>query len=126
MALLAGLAFSAAVLAAIGVYGVVTYSVTRRTGEIGIRMALGADARLTFSDVVIGALRRVAAGVAIGLAGAALLGQWVQSLLFGVSPLDVITYLIAGVSLMALGAAAAAIPALRAARIDPVTAIRER
>jgi putative ABC transport system permease protein len=126
MALLAGLAFSAALLAAIGVYGVVTYSVTRRTGEIGIRMALGADARMTFSDVVIGALRMVGAGVAIGLVGAALLGQWVQSLLFGVSPLDVVTYGVAGVSLLALGAAAAAIPALRAARIDPVTAIRDR
>jgi putative ABC transport system permease protein len=126
MALLAGLALSAALLAAVGVYGVVTYSVTRRTGEIGVRMALGADARLTFSDVVIGALRVVSIGVAAGLTGAALLGQWVRSLLFGVSPLDAATYLAAGASLIALGLVAAAIPAIRASRIDPVRALRER
>jgi putative ABC transport system permease protein len=126
MALLAGLALSAALLAAVGVYGVVTYSVTRRTGEIGIRMALGADARLTFTDVVTGALRVVAVGVVVGLTAAAVLSQWVRALLFGVSPIDLMTYVVAGSTLVALGLAAAAIPALRASRIDPVRAIRER
>ena len=126
MALLAGLALSAALLAAVGVYGVVTYSVTRRTGEIGIRMALGADARLTFTDVVTGALRLVAVGVVVGLTAAAVLSQWVRALLFGVSPIDLMTYVVAGSTLVALGLAAAAIPALRASRIDPVRAIRER
>ena len=126
MALLAGLALSAALLAAVGVYGVVTYSVTRRTGEIGIRMALGADARLTFTDVVTGALRVVAVGVVVGLTAAAILSQWVRALLFGVSPIDLMTYVVAGSTLVALGLAAAAIPALRASRIDPVRAIRER
>jgi putative ABC transport system permease protein len=126
MALLAGLALSAALLAAVGVYGVVTYSVARRTAEIGVRMALGADARLTFTDVVAGALRVVSVGVVAGLAGAAALGRWVQSLLFGVSPLDLTTYLAAGASLIAIGLLGAAIPALRAAKIDPVRALRER
>ena len=126
MALLVGLALSAALLAAVGVYGVVTYSVTRRTSEIGVRMALGADARLTFSRVVTDALRVVFVGVVAGLGGAALLGQWVQSLLFGVSPIDAVTYVAAGSTLMALGLAAATLPALRAARIDPVRALRER
>jgi putative ABC transport system permease protein len=125
MALLAGLALSAALLAAVGVYGVVTYSVTRRTGEIGVRMALGADARLTFYDVVFSAMRVIAFGVALGLGSAALLSQWVRSLLFGVSPIDVLTYLTAGAVLVLLGLVAAAVPALRASRIDPVRALRE-
>jgi putative ABC transport system permease protein len=125
MALLAGLALSAAVLAAVGVYGVVTYSVTRRTGEIGIRMALGADRRLTFRDVVRGALRRVLAGVLIGCAAAAVLGRWLQSLLFGVSPVDALTYLAGGLALVLIGLAAASLPALRASRIDPVRALRQ-
>ena len=126
MALLTGLALSAALLAAVGVYGVVTYSVTRRTAEIGIRMALGADARVTFTEVVGRALRVVAVGVAMGLAAAGILSQWVQALLFGVSAIDVVTYLAAGLALVAMGAVAAAVPALRASRIDPVRAIRER
>jgi ABC-type antimicrobial peptide transport system permease subunit len=126
MALLAGLALSAALLAAVGVYGVVTYSVTRRTGEIGIRMALGADPGLTFQDVVSRALRVVAVGVFVGLIGAAVLGRWVQALLFGVSPVDTATYLAAGLTVVLLGAAAATVPALRASRIDPVRALRER
>jgi putative ABC transport system permease protein len=126
MALLVGLALSAALLAAVGVYGVVTYSVTRRTGEIGIRMALGADPGLTFQDVVFGALRVVGAGVLVGVVAAAVLGRWVQALLFGVSPLDAVTYVAAGLTLVMIGAAAATVPALRASRIDPVRALRER
>jgi putative ABC transport system permease protein len=125
MALLAGLGLSAALLAAVGVYGVVTYSVTRRTGEIGVRMALGADRGLTFREVVRGALRRVMAGVLIGCATAAILGRWLQSLLFGVSPVDVLTYVAGGATLVLIGLAAASLPALRASRIDPVRALRQ-
>jgi putative ABC transport system permease protein len=126
MALLVGLALSAALLAAVGVYGVVTYSVTRRTGEIGVRMALGADPGSTFQHVVMGAARVVVTGVVIGCVAAAALGQWLQSLLFGVSPLDVATYVAAGLTLVLLGVAAASVPALRASRIDPVRALREK
>jgi ABC-type antimicrobial peptide transport system permease subunit len=124
MTLLAGLALCAALLAALGVYGVVTYAVARRTTEIGIRMALGADSGGTFRMVVIGAAKVVLIGVALGLTGAALLGQSIESLLFGVSPLDGQTYVIAGVVTVAIGLLAAMLPALRATRIDPVSALR--
>ena len=90
MALLIGLACCAALLAAVGVYGVVTYSVARRTSEIGLRMALGAGAGDTFRLVVVGALRVAMAGVVLGVIGAAVLGKAIDSLLFGVPPLDFI------------------------------------
>lgn len=125
MTLLAGLALCAALLAALGVYGVVTYAVARRTTEIGIRMALGADAAGTFRMVVIAAAKVVLAGVVIGLSGAALLGQSIESLLFGVPALDAQTYVIAGVVTVAIGFLAAMIPAMRATRIDPVSALRQ-
>ena len=124
MTLLAALALCAALLAAVGVYGVVTYAVTRRTAEIGVRMALGADADSTFRLVVGSALKVVLIGVVIGLAGAAAAGRSLQSLLFGVPALDVRTYIVSGVAIIAVGAIAASLPALRAARIDPVGALR--
>ena len=125
MTLLAGLALCAAFLAALGVYGVVTYAVARRTTEIGIRMALGADAQGTFRMVVIGAARVVLIGVVVGLAGAALLGRSMESLLFGVAALDLTTFAIAGLITVVVGLMAATVPALRATRIDPVTALRQ-
>jgi putative ABC transport system permease protein len=124
MTLLASLALCAALLAAVGVYGVVTYAVARRTAEIGVRMALGADADRTFRLVVGGALKVVLLGVALGLAGAAAAGRSLQSLLFGVPPLDILTYVSSGLAIIAVGAIAASVPALRAARIDPVGALR--
>ena len=125
MALLAGLALSAALLAAVGVYGVVTYSVSRRRAEIGVRMALGADADRTFRHVVIDALRVILVGVVMGLATAAVAGRWMAALLFGVSPMDIATYAIAGLAVTLIGCVAASVPARRAARIDPVKALRE-
>ncbi len=125
MALLVGLALSAALLAAVGVYGVVTYSVSRRTVEIGVRMALGADPDRTFREVVLGALRVVATGIVIGLGAAAALGRWLESMLFGVSPMDLATYAMAGLAFGLIGLLAASLPARRAARIDPVKALRE-
>jgi putative ABC transport system permease protein len=124
MTLLAALAFCAALLAAVGVYGVVTYSVARRTAEIGVRMALGADADRTFRLVVGGALKVVLVGVVLGLAGAAAAGRSLQSLLFGVPALDIMTYLTSGLAIVTVGAIAASLPALRASRIDPVGALR--
>ncbi len=124
MALLAGLAISAALLAAVGVYGVVTYSVSRRRTEIGVRMALGADADRTFREVVIDALRVILVGVALGLGAAALAGRWMTALLFGVAPFDFATYAAAGLAVAVLGVIAASFPARRASRIDPVKALR--
>lgn len=125
MTLLAGLALCAALLAAVGVYGVVTYSVTRRTPEIGVRMALGADSGRTFRLVVFGAMRVVLVGIVLGLAGAIAAGRSLQNLLFGVTPFDAVTFVASGLAIAAIGACAATVPALRAARIDPVTALRD-
>ena len=125
MALLIGLAFCAALLAAVGVYGVVTYSVTRRTSEIGLRMALGAGAGDAFGLVVGGAARVVLIGVVLGFAGAAALGRAFDSLLFGVLPFDAVTFTSAGFAVVAVGLLAASIPAARAARIEPAGALRQ-
>jgi putative ABC transport system permease protein len=125
MYLLAALALCAALLAAVGVFGVVSYTVARRTSEIGLRMALGADPDRTFRSVVAGAVRVVLIGVGVGLAGAAAASQWLQSLVYGVPVLDPTTYAAAGLVLVLVGAGAASVPALRAARIDPVTALRQ-
>jgi predicted permease len=125
MTLLAALALCAAVLAAVGVYGVVTYAVARRTAEIGVRMALGADAGQTFRLVVFGALKVVLAGVALGLVGAALAGRSLRNILFGVPALDGLTFAVAGLGIVAIGVLAASVPALRASRIDPVGALRQ-
>ncbi len=124
MALLIGLAISALILAAVGIYGVVSYAVVQRTGEIGLRMALGAGARETAGSVVGQALRVIFVGVLLGLAGAAALARLMGSLLFGIPPTDATTYLVVGSVVLALGALAAGIPAIRASRIDPVVALR--
>jgi len=124
MTLLASLAICAAILAAVGVYGVVTYSVARRTAEIGVRMALGAGAETTYKLVVWSALKVVLVGVAIGLAGAAAAGRSIRTLLFGVPPLDFVTFAVSGVAIVVVAVVAASVPALRAARIDPVGALR--
>jgi putative ABC transport system permease protein len=125
MALLAGLALCAALLAAVGVYGVVTYAVARRTSEIGVRMALGADATRTFRQVVFASLRVVGTGIVLGLVGAAILGQALEGLLFGVPPLDPLTFVVAALGLVVVAAAAASLPARRASEIDPVSALRQ-
>lgn len=125
MLLIIGLALSAAALAAVGVYGLVTYSVTRRTVEIGVRAALGAQPQQTFLLVIRSTLKLVLVGVVAGLAGAAALGKSLESLLFGVSAFDPTTYVAAGVTLIVVGLLAATVPALRAARIDPVRALRQ-
>jgi putative ABC transport system permease protein len=125
MMLLASLAVSAALLAAVGVYGVVSYSVARRTVEIGVRMALGSDAGRTFRLVVLGAARVVLVGVVIGLGGAVAAGRSLQHILFGVPPLDVVTFAASGVAIIVVGIVAAGVPALRAGQIDPVSALRQ-
>ena len=125
MALLVALALCAALLAAVGVYGVVAYSVARRTPEIGVRMALGADSERTFRLVVVAAMKVVIAGVLLGVIGAAVAGRSLQNLLFGVPALDGVTFVASVLAILGVGVAAASVPALRASRIDPVAALRE-
>ncbi len=121
VAIFAGLALT---LAAIGIYGVTSYVVVQRTAEIGVRMALGADRRDVFGVVVGGALRLVAIGVAVGLAGALLLTRGLTTLLFGIPAHDPFTFAAMTGVLLAVATLAGAIPALRASRVDPVDALR--
>jgi len=114
----------ALLLAAVGIYGVVSYTVSGRTQEIGIRMAMGAQPGAVKAMILRESLRLTLIGVAAGLTGALLLVRFLASLLFGVSAYDVLTF--AGVSLLLTGVALAAsyIPARRAVRIDPLVALR--
>ena len=112
------------VIGAIGVYAVTSSIVAQRRREIGIRMALGATAANVVSGVTGHAFRHVALGLAIGLAAAFVISQGFASVFFGVTPADVSTYAIVAVLIIAIGIAAAFIPARRASRIDPLTTIR--
>ncbi len=118
--------FSAAalLLAAIGIYGVLGYSVAQRTQEFGIRMALGAPAGRVVGAVVKQGLGLAAGGLAIGLAGAALVSRALSSLLFGVHPNDALTFGAVLVVLASVAALACYLPARRVTRIDPVIALR--
>jgi putative ABC transport system permease protein len=120
----AGFAAVAVLLAALGLYGVLSYSVTARTRELGIRIAIGASRRRVIRSVMREALAAVFAGVAIGLAGAFYSSRFLEALLFGVRPHDPAT--LAGVAGVFLSVAlvAAYIPARRAARVDPIVALR--
>ena len=111
-------------LAAIGTYGVISYSVGQRTREVGIRMALGAGRRDVLRLVIGEGLVLTAAGLAIGAVGALILTRYLASLLFEVGRLDPATYAVVGVTLLLAGVLACWIPARRAARVDPLTALR--
>jgi putative ABC transport system permease protein len=111
-------------LAAVGIYGVLSGSVTERTREIGIRLALGAPPHNILSLIILRGMKLTVIGVVIGLGGALLASQAISSQLFGVSPLDVITYVAVTVILAAIAAIACWIPARRAARVDPMVALR--
>src|SRR5580698_91591 len=122
--LLGGFALIALVLAMIGVYGVISYSVQRRTNEIGIRMALGAE-RLTVFRLVLGEGMRLAlVGAAVGIVAALALTRLLAGLLYGVTAHDPITYAAVALVLGAVAAAACWIPAWRATRVDPIIALR--
>ena len=125
LAMLAGaFAALALVLAGVGIYGVMSYAVSHRTVEIGLRMALGATAREIFQLVIGDGLRVAALGVAIGIGGAVAVARSLSSLLFGVAPGDPLV--LAGVSaaLVLVAAAASFVPAWRATRLDPMMALR--
>jgi putative ABC transport system permease protein len=125
MLLLGVFAAVALLLALAGIYGVLAYSVTRRTSEIGVRVALGASHGSVLREIVLQGMRPVAIGIAIGLAGALGLSRFLATLLFGIAPTDPMTY--AGVAVLLAVAALAAcyMPARRALQVDPVTALRE-
>jgi predicted permease len=121
MAIFAGMAL---LLAAVGVYGVTSYSVHRRTQEIGIRLAVGARQVDMLFLVVREGMRVTAVGIALGVATALMVGRLVRALLFGISPTDPLTYVTVIVILTAVALLASLLPAIRAARLDPMTALR--
>ena len=122
--LIGSFATLALLLAGFGLFSVMAYSVAQRRREIGIRMALGAQAADVRSLVVSQALRLGGIGVVIGLAGALAAARVIATLLFGVSPSDPITFASVCALLLAVLAAAAYLPARRATRVDPMIALR--
>ena len=120
-AIFAGLALA---LSAIGIYGVMSYDVARRTSEIGLRMALGARRHAVLALVIREGLALTALGIGIGAAAAAAVGQALGTLLFGVAPTDPATFLFTAGALVVTALAATLLPARRATRVDPLVALR--
>lgn len=123
-ALVSSFGLLAVLIAAVGIAGVLAFSVSARTNEIGIRMSLGADAGRVQRMILREGGVLLAAGIALGVAGAVITSRLIRGLLFGVAPHDPVTLLAVGVSMVAVGVAACWVPAMRAARIEPVVAIR--
>ena len=123
--LLAAFAGLALVLSLVGIYGVLSYTVSKRTAEIGVRMALGATRSSVLRLVLAQGLRPVTMGLVLGLGGMFWLSRLLRSLLFGITPTDPATY--AGLALLLVAAAVAAclLPARQAARVDVTTALRQ-
>jgi ABC-type antimicrobial peptide transport system permease subunit len=115
---------TALLLAGIGIYGVLSYTVRQRVQEIGIRMALGAASGDVVRMVLIEGLKPTLAGLAIGVAGAAALGRVLTSLVFGVTPRDATTFGVVSAVVLAVGLLACLVPAYRATRVDPLQALR--
>ena len=123
--LLAALAAMGLVLAALGLYGVMAYAVTQRTGEIGLRMALGASGSDVFSLILRQGARLIIPGIIIGIAGAILVTRLLTSVLFEVTATDPSILIGVAFVLTVVGLLACYIPARRAARLDPMTALRQ-
>ncbi len=124
--LLASFAVAALLLAALGIYGVLSYAVSQRTREIGLRMALGASGGNTVALIVRNSVAMVAIGGMIGLIAATLLARSMEGILFGVEPFDVPSFALAATTLLIAGVLASLLPALRTTRVDPVVALREQ
>ncbi len=118
-------ALAALGLAALGIYGVLSYTVSQRTREIGLRMALGSSGRQTVGLVVGKSLTLIALGGALGLVAAALLSRALAGVLYGVGPFDLPSFAASVVVLTLAGIGASLVPALRAARVDPMVALRD-
>jgi ABC-type antimicrobial peptide transport system permease subunit len=124
MLLFSAFALLAMVLGAVGIYGIISYSVTQRTHEIGIRMALGARAGNVLSLILKNGLVLVLTGIAIGVGGAFALTRFLTTLLFGVTPTDSVTFVVVCAIFFVVAMVASLIPALRATRVDPLVALR--
>jgi putative ABC transport system permease protein len=122
--LIGGFAALALVLAALGLYGVLAYSVAQRTRELGVRIALGAQRGDLLLMVVNNGLKLAVIGIALGIAGGLVVARMIASLLFGVAPADIATFIGVSVALFMVALAASYIPALRATRVDPMVALR--
>jgi putative ABC transport system permease protein len=125
MLLLASFAGLALVLAAVGIYSVLSYTVRRRVREIGIRMALGASNQDVVQMVLTDGLKPILAGVILGLGAALALSRVVSSLIYGVRATDPLTFAAVALLLLLVGIFATIIPAFRATRIEPVRILRE-
>jgi putative ABC transport system permease protein len=124
-ALLSTFAAVALFLAALGIYGVLAYFVSQRSRELGIRLALGARPNAVFAMVIRQGMRPVAIGAIVGLGAALAVTTLMRTLLFGVTPLDPLTYAAAAAALAAVALTACALPAFRATRVDPLVALRD-
>ena len=122
--LLGGFSLASLLLAAIGIYGVLAYSVTQRTREIGVRVALGAEPRTIIRLIVASGARMVITGSLAGLAAALALSGLIKGLLYGIGPRDPLTFFVAPAVLAAVALIAAYVPARRAARVSPMEALR--
>jgi len=123
--LVAAFAALALVLAMVGVFGILAYSVQQHVRDFGVRRALGASANDILRLVMVSAARVIAVGAVIGLVLAAMLGRLIESVLVGVRPLDLTTFALVALVLGVTGALAIAGPAWRAVRIDPAAALRQ-
>ena len=124
MVLMAGFALLALVLAAVGIYGVISYAVSQRTREVGIRLALGAERSTVLKLILRQGLTPAIAGIGAGLVIAMLLTRYLGTLLYGVAPLDLVTFTTIPALLFVVATASVCIPAMRASRVAPVEALR--
>jgi putative ABC transport system permease protein len=124
-AVLLGIFASIAVaLAAVGIYGIMSYSVSQRTREIGIRIALGAETREVLGLVLRQGMTLAAIGIMVGLGGALAVSRYLENMLFGITPFDGSTFAAVLILLTAISAIACYVPARRATRVDPIIALR--